>query len=510
MSLPGRNDPCPCGSGKKYKRCHGATSPIPVDSGYDRVRGLIQEANLQILEFSTRRYGPPEMQAAWDEFLDGKGGQVSGSHPDFHYFLSWFAYDWNPGGKPPLAKAYLSDRSSRNIDAGLRRLIEATLASPYSFYQALESDPGAGFKARDVLREIEVDITERGASTQIVKGMIMFARVVSLDGISFLMSTGMRPLSAVALAEIQNIREDLFSAGRIRSEAERTEILLDEEDYLRGAYFGIADAEERSVTDIRNTDGDPLVLHSLRYSIPAFQPAFDALKSLELRGTPGNEDELLTEKEITKDGEKIRARIHWLKRDKKGEQGRSVIAVISLTDKAMIVDVNSERRSKLVKKEIRKRLGDSAILTHIDVTPAEGMLKESMKKPLRGTSMPVSEKERHLLDSPELQNALKGMAQKHWDAWPDTPVPALRGMTPRQAAKDKLGRELLESLLMEYEMRSAGTGDEFTKVDVDELRRALGLAASPASAQGELIFPNQNVRPTSPDSRILPASQARR
>lgn len=21
---PGRNDPCPCGSGKKYKRCHGS------------------------------------------------------------------------------------------------------------------------------------------------------------------------------------------------------------------------------------------------------------------------------------------------------------------------------------------------------------------------------------------------------------------------------------------------------------------------------------------------------
>jgi preprotein translocase subunit SecA len=22
----GRNDPCPCGSGKKYKRCHGAAA----------------------------------------------------------------------------------------------------------------------------------------------------------------------------------------------------------------------------------------------------------------------------------------------------------------------------------------------------------------------------------------------------------------------------------------------------------------------------------------------------
>jgi len=23
MTKIGRNDPCPCGSGKKYKRCHG-------------------------------------------------------------------------------------------------------------------------------------------------------------------------------------------------------------------------------------------------------------------------------------------------------------------------------------------------------------------------------------------------------------------------------------------------------------------------------------------------------
>ena len=24
MPLPGRNDPCPCGSGKKFKKCHGS------------------------------------------------------------------------------------------------------------------------------------------------------------------------------------------------------------------------------------------------------------------------------------------------------------------------------------------------------------------------------------------------------------------------------------------------------------------------------------------------------
>ena len=28
----GRNDPCPCGSGKKYKKCHGACAP-PAAAG---------------------------------------------------------------------------------------------------------------------------------------------------------------------------------------------------------------------------------------------------------------------------------------------------------------------------------------------------------------------------------------------------------------------------------------------------------------------------------------------
>jgi len=28
MPVPGRNDPCPCGSGKKFKYCHGAPKSL--------------------------------------------------------------------------------------------------------------------------------------------------------------------------------------------------------------------------------------------------------------------------------------------------------------------------------------------------------------------------------------------------------------------------------------------------------------------------------------------------
>ncbi|MER2236841.1 MAG: SEC-C metal-binding domain-containing protein, partial [Psychrobacillus sp.] len=27
----GRNDPCPCGSGKKYKKCHGAKDVVSIE-----------------------------------------------------------------------------------------------------------------------------------------------------------------------------------------------------------------------------------------------------------------------------------------------------------------------------------------------------------------------------------------------------------------------------------------------------------------------------------------------
>jgi hypothetical protein len=40
------------------------------------------------------------------------------------------------------------------------------------------------------------------------------------------------------------------------------------------------------------------------------------------------------------------------------------------------------------------------------------------------------------------------------------------------------GRELLESLLMDFESRSRSEKDDFHRVDIAKLRRELGLAAS--------------------------------
>jgi hypothetical protein len=60
--------------------------------------------------------------------------------------------------------------------------------------------------------------------------------------------------------------------------------------------------------------------------------------------------------------------------------------------------------------------------------------------------------------------------------WPDEAVPALEGMTPRQAARDDRGSILLEALLRDLEHRAAANRARgVDDVDVAELRATLGV-----------------------------------
>jgi hypothetical protein len=66
------------------------------------------------------------------------------------------------------------------------------------------------------------------------------------------------------------------------------------------------------------------------------------------------------------------------------------------------------------------------------------------------------------------------MAERHWAAWFDHPVPALGGVTPREAARTPLGRERLEALFGEFAARNRHAPPE-QRVDLAQLRRELGL-----------------------------------
>jgi len=77
---------------------------------------------------------------------------------------------------------------------------------------------------------------------------------------------------------------------------------------------------------------------------------------------------------------------------------------------------------------------------------------------------------------PELQKILQKQAEQHWKSWLDEPIPVLDGMTPKQAAKDKKGKEKLEALLLLYERNSTTSPlENFYKPDLAYLRKQLKI-----------------------------------
>jgi hypothetical protein len=55
MSEPGRNDPCPCGSGKKYKKCHGETGAVSAVDVWKRTIEMDQRLMSQVAKLGASR-----------------------------------------------------------------------------------------------------------------------------------------------------------------------------------------------------------------------------------------------------------------------------------------------------------------------------------------------------------------------------------------------------------------------------------------------------------------------
>ncbi len=475
MNTIGRNDPCPCGSGKKYKKCCGATDSGSRVSGYDRIRRLDGESDVLLMRFGKRRYGLDALEDAWEEFIQDDEILFDESHPEADFFLRWFTLDWRPEGKEKISELFLRQKGS-DLDHDLRRLIESTLKSPFSFFQVLDVAPGEGFTARDILRKLKYTVTEHLASAMVKPGNIMYARIVEMDGIYFMMGCAGAVMPSTFLDPILRLRSAIGKSVPGLGGGITAQVLLDQEDFLQQTYFDLADELAHAKLNIRNSDGDRLKLHTLTYSIPSLEEAFHALKDLEQRIRGAGDDELLKTAKRDASGNITTVHIHWLKKKKKpgmGDYTGMALLVISAT--RLVVEVNSDKRSRLIQKEIRKRLGDDAVLLKTEVRSAEGIMKEIDEKRAAGEITEEDPADRLYRNSPEVRAVMRDMMDKHWASWPDMPVPALRGMTPRQAAKDPEGRELLESLLLDFETRNLAREDKDNLVDVKRLRRELGI-----------------------------------
>lgn len=75
---------------------------------------------------------------------------------------------------------------------------------------------------------------------------------------------------------------------------------------------------------------------------------------------------------------------------------------------------------------------------------------------------------------PEVQAQLRAMMKQHYAAWVDEKLPALQGKSPREAVRNKAGKEKVDALIRDIERMGHGVSGYDASI-ADDLRKALGL-----------------------------------
>ncbi len=95
---------------------------------------------------------------------------------------------------------------------------------------------------------------------------------------------------------------------------------------------------------------------------------------------------------------------------------------------------------------------------------------------ISGHSAHATPDQAELMRNPEIQNAVNALVKKQYATWADDKIPALSNKTPRQLMATRAGRDRVRALLLSYEQGPDGAGPVGIKIDYQFLWQELGLA----------------------------------
>ena len=221
-----------------------------------------------------------------------------------------------------------------------------------------------------------------------------------------------------------------------------------------------------------NTDGNEMVLQKLIFEINNPREAFEALKDLDIMST---EKEILKDAKLDQNGDLKKLTFTWSKQGKNNTPlNNIVLGHLTIEGKTLYVDLNSMERAAIFRSLIEKRLATGARYKTTLITSIEVMRQEAQNnKPNEEKNL---SQEKLLEEHPELKEQLYKMVMAHWKSWVDMKIPALGNNTPKQAAKTKDGREMLEALLTQFERDVVERPQQGVTIEIfNDIRKQLGL-----------------------------------
>ena len=349
-----------------------------------------------------------------------------------------------------------------------REFIEQACKSHPSFFLVESTEPGRAIDLKDILTGRRFHVLEQSASRTLRAGDLTFTCVVTAGGASIMIGASPWIIPPAWHLPVIEFRDKL----RRRRLLTRDDLLEYEIEIRQCCHQVVQAILHPALPSLQNTDGDPIELTTMTYALGlTAAEAFERLRPLATLDSDVHIDGEVYDSV----GAIAAAELTWIKAGNRQHKDwdNTTLGTLRLDGERLVVEVNSARRRNRIAKEIAKRFGQTARLVETKVTDVVKEL-EARRARGAGTARMVRSSPIDAERTPELAALEAELAQKHWDVWIDTKVPALGNRTPRQAAKTARGRERLEALLVDF-ARTAERSSSVVRPDVEELRRRLGL-----------------------------------
>lgn len=463
MATPGRNELCPCRSGKKYKHCClGRAEPAMTETGrLAHVRNATERAVFdRILSWADRKFG-----RGW---LDEPLRALQGSQPlvedEFQFLMPWLVYHLPlQGGDSRGSRAladpgtpaehFLTEQGDR-LTPVEREALTAHARAHVSVWESRRVEPGEGVVLFDLLTHETRFVHEVRGTRMLPRWSALLASVVNHPEVSVFGAMYPHVLRPVQVERVLGIvRRMLGVRKRILKPVnlQGTEVQLGMVMAWRAATLE-AEAAASEPRVVNNTDGDPVVLCTDHFDI--LSSTDDLLTSLGvIEGAAVQHTDAYEEVVFTKPGNKMHK--SW---------DNTIVGRAVVSGRRLQVETNSVKRADVLRKRIETAAGTRLKRRKRDQRGIEDLLQN----PPPGPRTPVPEL------PAEARAAFREVTDRMHDAWVDERVPALGGRTPRQAASSPTLRPRLVALLKEFEMHEAAR-PEAERYDVGRLWRALGI-----------------------------------
>jgi hypothetical protein len=473
--LLGRNDPCSCGSGKKYKKCCALTQGSHHHYNellVKRVKNARASLSEVIIDFGLKVCGPHCLTDSWEDWRleDEASNELSSTEQGA--FLSWMFFNWKPKAKnqpaTTLAERYLQATGPRLTKHEHAYLVEG-INSGFSFFDLLSIQRGVGVEVEDLLTGKKMFVHEVNGSLSAQPGYILFGKLISIDEVGVFDGVRETLFPAREKMSILKFRQNLAkSLSHLPEEKLRNHELVacDRDIHL---FFGLLREKMNNpqMPQLHNTDGEPFELCTVFFEHKDIKKVFDKLHTLSVSQ---NKKNLLQAAVKDEEGNLKSITFEWEKKKNKAHSswGTTVLGNITLDLHSVKVEVNSRERSERIQKMIEKKCEGLVTFQRTEMRSIESSMQAVRENP-RNESLETP------LDNAHLQEIQKQMFFGHYMEWLEIGIPALDNQSPQMAVKSAEGRELVEALLQDIEPSLRQVGEDFAEDLITKMRQKLGL-----------------------------------